>query len=183
MRGSHKFNAKEVVQTDKAKITNRSDAGFRGNYEKMTTRKATHRTRHNAPLSEANMRKFGLRFFVAAAVVLLALVFEQSGVAQVAHLLSSVAPSAAASHSGQSQSNEAQIPASGETTVQPSRTFSGRIITENGELVLQNPVTKVSHKLSDPSKVKKHLGKQVKVTGKLDKNTNTIQIESVERLP
>lgn len=88
-------------------------------------------------------------------------------------------PEEAVSSAVTAQANEAQMPASGAATVQPARTFSGRIVKENGELVLQDPVTKVSHKLSDASKAKKYLDQPVKITGKLDKNTNTIHIESI----
>ena len=53
---------------------------------------------------------------------------------------------------------------------------------ENGELVLKDPVTKVSYKLSEPGKAKQYVGQQVKVIGKLDMNTNTIQVDGIEPL-
>lgn len=77
------------------------------------------------------------------------------------------------------QQNEAHMPASGQATTHEARIFAGRIVKENGELVLQDPVTKVSHKLDDAGKAKKYLGKKVKVTGKLDMNSNTVQIENI----
>jgi hypothetical protein len=77
------------------------------------------------------------------------------------------------------QQNEAQMPASGEATTHEAKIFSGRITKENGELVLKDPVTKVTHKLDDPAKAKEYIDKQVKVTGKLDINSNTIQIENI----
>jgi hypothetical protein len=80
------------------------------------------------------------------------------------------------------QQNEAQMPASGETTTHEAKTFSGRIAKENGEIVLKDPVTKVSYRLSDQSKAKQYVGKQVKVTGKLDLNSNTIQVNVIEPL-
>jgi len=46
----------------------------------------------------------------------------------------------------------------------------------------KDPVTKVSYKLSNATKAKQYVGKQVKVTGKLDMNTNTIQVDGVEPL-
>lgn len=79
------------------------------------------------------------------------------------------------------QQNEGQIPASGEATTHEAKTFSGRIMKENDELVLKDPVTKVSHKLDDAAKAKQYLGKQVKVTGKLDMDTNTIRIENISQ--
>jgi hypothetical protein len=80
----------------------------------------------------------------------------------------------------QAQQNEAQMPASGEATTRDAKTFTGRIVKENGQIVLKDPVTKVSYKLDDSAKAKQYLGKQVKATGKLDMNTNTIQLERVE---
>ena len=74
------------------------------------------------------------------------------------------------------------MPASGEATVHEAKTFSGNIVKENGGLVLKDPVTKVSYKLSNQPKAKQYVGKQVKVTGKLDTNSNTIQVEVIEPL-
>ena len=82
----------------------------------------------------------------------------------------------------QEPQNEAQMPSSGETTTHEAKTFSGRIVKENGEIVLKDPVTKVSYKLSDSAKAKQYVGKQVKVTGKLDMNSNTIQMDGIEPL-
>jgi hypothetical protein len=76
--------------------------------------------------------------------------------------------------------NEAQMPASGETTTQTAKTFSGIVVKENGEVVLKDPVTKVVYKLDAAAKAKQFLGKQVKVTGKLEMNSNKILIESIE---
>lgn len=76
--------------------------------------------------------------------------------------------------------NEAQMPASGEATTQEAKSFSGNILKENEKVVLKDPVTKVSYNLDDPAKAREFLGKKVKVTGKLDSNTNTIRVESIE---
>jgi hypothetical protein len=80
----------------------------------------------------------------------------------------------------QAQQNEAQMPASGEATTRDAKTFTGRIVKEDGQIVLKDPVTKVTYKLDDAAKAKQYLGKQVKATGKLDMNTNTIQLEHLE---
>jgi len=82
----------------------------------------------------------------------------------------------------QAQQNEAQMPASGEATTREAKTFTGRIVKEEGQIVLKDPVTKVSYKLNDPAKAKQYVGKQVKATGKLDLNSNTIQVERIEPL-
>lgn len=80
----------------------------------------------------------------------------------------------------QAQQNEAQMPASGEATTRDAKTFTGRIVKEDGQIVLKDPVTKVTYKLDDSAKAKQYMGKQVKATGKLDMNTNTIELERVE---
>jgi predicted lipid-binding transport protein (Tim44 family) len=76
--------------------------------------------------------------------------------------------------------NEAQMPASGETTTEAATTFSGVVVRENGELVLKDPITKVVYKLDDTTKARQFLGKRVKVTGKLQMNSNKILMESIE---
>jgi len=82
----------------------------------------------------------------------------------------------------QPQQNDAHMPSSGDTTTQEAKTFTGRIVKENGEVVLKDPITKVSYKFDNPAKAKQYMGKEVKVTGKLDMNSNTIQIASIELL-
>ncbi len=130
------------------------------------------------------MKKFLLHFSLATAVTLLTLALGPSMHAQQADQ----DPAPATPHQAdptaaqQPQQHEAQMPASGDTTTQEAKAFSGRIVKENGELVLKDPVTKVNYKLSDPAKAKQYVGKQVKVTGKLDMNSNTIEVNSIEPL-
>ena len=76
--------------------------------------------------------------------------------------------------------NDGQIPASGHITTQEAKPYSGRVVLENGETVLQDPVSKVEYKLNDSAKAKPYIGKLVKVTGKLDTNSNTILMERIE---
>jgi hypothetical protein len=79
-----------------------------------------------------------------------------------------------------SQQNEPQMPAAGtDVQTQDAKSFSGRIMKENGKIVLKDPVTKTSYQIDDVSQVKPYMGKQVKVTGKLDMNSNTIRVESI----
>ena len=78
------------------------------------------------------------------------------------------------------QQNEAQMPVSGDTTTHAAQAFSGSIVKEKGELVLQDSVTKVIYKLDEPAKAKPYAGRQVKVTGKLHADSNTIHVESIE---
>jgi uncharacterized protein YdeI (BOF family) len=80
----------------------------------------------------------------------------------------------------QPQPSEAPMPASGHSTTRPEKTFSGQIVMEDGHLLLKDPVTKVSYKLSDPKKARQFEGQQVKVTGKLDPNSSTIEVSQIE---
>ncbi len=65
---------------------------------------------------------------------------------------------------------------------QDAKPFSGMILKEKGKLVLKDTVSNVSYQLDDQDKARQFEGKQVKVTGKLDTNTNLIHIESIEPL-
>jgi len=79
------------------------------------------------------------------------------------------------------QQNEPQMPAAGtDAQTQDAKSFSGRITKENGKIVLKDPVTKTSYQIDDVSKAKPYMGKQVKVTGKLDMSSNTIHVDSIE---
>jgi uncharacterized protein YdeI (BOF family) len=127
------------------------------------------------------MKKFVQHFSLATTVTLFALVLGPSMHAQQSDqdpAPTTQQPAAAQ----QQQQNEAQMPSSGDTTTHETKVFTGRIAKENGELVLKDPVTKVSYKLDDPAKAKQYLGKQVKVTGKLDMDSNTIQVDGIEPL-
>ena len=78
--------------------------------------------------------------------------------------------------------NEPQMPAAGPDATKDAQAFTGRIVKENGKVVLKDPVTKTSYQIDDVSKAKQFMGKQVKVTGNLDMNTNTIHVDSIEPL-
>jgi uncharacterized protein YdeI (BOF family) len=119
------------------------------------------------------MKQFLLHFSLAVAVSIMTLALAPSVHAQQAG--QDPAPAAA-----QPQS-QAQMPSSSDTTHE-DKAFTGRIVKENGDLVLKDPVSKVTYKLSDPAKAKQFVGKQVKVTGKLDTNTNTIEVGGIEPL-
>jgi Protein of unknown function (DUF5818) len=81
------------------------------------------------------------------------------------------------------QQNEPAMPAAGDDAQTPSaQAFTGRIMKEDGKVVLKDPVTKTSYQIDDTTKVKPFMGKQVKVTGKLDMNSNTLHIETIAPL-
>ncbi len=128
------------------------------------------------------MQKLLLHFSLAMAVTFLTLALTPSMHAQQSDQDAAPAAPHQMDPAEQQQQNEAQMPSSGDTTTHEAKTFTGRIVKENGELVLKDPVTKVSYKLDDPAKAKQYMGKQVKVTGKLDMNSNTIQVDGIEPL-
>jgi hypothetical protein len=124
------------------------------------------------------MKKFLLRFFLAATLTLLTISLSYSAGAQQPD--QDPAPASRHSAGQQSQQNEAQMPSSGDTTTNEAQAFTGRITKESGEIVLKDPVTKVSYKLNDQAKANRYLGKRVKITGKLQMNSNTILVDSIE---
>lgn len=83
----------------------------------------------------------------------------------------------------QSQQNltpKANDKANDDDETQDALAFTGRIVEQNGQLVLNDPVTKLNYQLDDPSKAKAYIGKQVKIIGKLGMKKNTIHIDSIE---
>jgi hypothetical protein len=87
-----------------------------------------------------------------------------------------------ASQPAQTQ-NESQMPTAGsDAQTQDAKAFTGRVDKEDGKVVLKDPVTKNTYQIDNAAKVKSYMGKQVKVTGKLDMNSNTIHVESIEPL-
>jgi hypothetical protein len=73
-------------------------------------------------------------------------------------------------------------PSSVDVQTQEALVFTGRVVRMNGQFVLDDPTTKVTYQLNDQAKAKQYLGRQVKVTGKLQMDSNTIQIERIEPL-
>lgn len=63
---------------------------------------------------------------------------------------------------------------------QEAKPFNGTIVKEKGKLVLKDTAANVSYQLDNQDKAKQFEGKQVKVTGKLDMNTNLIHVDSIE---
>jgi uncharacterized protein YdeI (BOF family) len=63
---------------------------------------------------------------------------------------------------------------------QDAKAFNGTIMKEKGKLVLKDTVANVSYQLDDQVKAKPFVGKQVKVVGKLDLDTNLIHIQVIE---
>jgi hypothetical protein len=130
------------------------------------------------------MNKFLVRLSLAAAMTMGVIALGSSAHAQDQQSSQQQQPTAtppdqapAAAAEQPQQSNEAQ---SDDMKGQDAKSFSGTVAKEKGKLVLRDPVTKMSYKLDDQDKAASYVGKQVKVTGKLDLNSNTIQVESIE---
>jgi hypothetical protein len=64
------------------------------------------------------------------------------------------------------------------TTQDGTRIFTGSIAKHKSGFVLK--AGNNSYKLDDQSKAKEYKGKNVQVTGSLDKSTNTIHVEKIE---
>jgi len=80
------------------------------------------------------------------------------------------------------QPHDTAIPSPADTQTQQALTFTGRVIKQQEQLVLNDPITKSSYQLDAQAKAKPYLGKQVKVTGKLEMRSKTIHIDSIEPL-
>jgi hypothetical protein len=63
---------------------------------------------------------------------------------------------------------------------QPSKTFSGTIIKDGENFVLNDAANKTSYMLDDTQKASQYEGKKVKVTGTVDVASNTIHVETIE---
>ncbi|HYM76354.1 MAG TPA: DUF5818 domain-containing protein [Candidatus Dormibacteraeota bacterium] len=105
---------------------------------------------------------------------------------RLAVLLSFAAGMAALSVRANSQqpARDSQRPtaAQSQNNMQPedAKPFSGTIVKEKGKFVLKDQATKSSYQLDDQEKAKQFEGKQVKVIGKLDVETNLIHVENIE---
>ena len=86
----------------------------------------------------------------------------------------------------QPSAQQGHDPAASPTMSQPSaqspdsQTFMGKISKAGGTYVLKDDVSKQSYTLDDQERAKKFEGQSVKVTGKLDAQTNTIQVAAIE---
>ena len=79
----------------------------------------------------------------------------------------------------QSQQQDARPRPSGEAETQDALAFTGRLVKEKGRILLKDPVTKMIYQLDDASKAKPFLGKQVRVIGKLNLDSNLIHVDSI----
>ena len=63
---------------------------------------------------------------------------------------------------------------------QDVQAFSGKIVKQDGQLVLKDSATNTTYPLDDQEKAKQFEGKTVKVTGKLDTGGNLIHVQNIE---
>ncbi len=128
------------------------------------------------------MKEILVRLLLAAAVTLMAAMLQSSAPAQQADEDPSPA-TPRQQQTPQSPQRDAAQPSSGDVQTQEALAFTGRLTKDKKRIVLKDPVTKVSYELDDQSKAEAFVGRQVKVVGKLDMNSNTIHIDSIEPLP
>jgi hypothetical protein len=137
----------------------------------------------------AEMRIFLFRLLVAAALTLAAFALSEPAHGQQADEDSTPtnskpqgrAPRTPAPSTPQSAASSA-APSSGDQT-QDELAFTGHIEQEKGTLVLKDPVTKLTYQLDDQPRARKFIARQVKVIGKLQMKSNTIQVSRIERIP
>ncbi|HVA01439.1 MAG TPA: DUF5818 domain-containing protein [Terriglobia bacterium] len=80
---------------------------------------------------------------------------------------------------GSAIASQQDEPAAGETEHQSTQTFMGKIMQHEGKYVLQGEGDK-TYQLDDQEKARQYDGKNVKVSGTLDKESSTIHVTSIE---
>ena len=63
---------------------------------------------------------------------------------------------------------------------QQSQSFAGKIVKSGSDYALQDEAANTTYKLDNADQAKQFVGKDVKVTGTLDPQTNTIHVERIE---
>jgi hypothetical protein len=135
------------------------------------------------------MKDILFRLLVAAALTLAALALSPSAHGQQADedaTPTNLSPQERAQQSlppSETQSPDSRAPSSPSDQTQDELAFTGRIEQERGSLSLKDPVAKLSYKLDYQARAKKFIGKHVKVRGKLEMKSNTIQVSSIELVP
>ena len=126
------------------------------------------------------MKDFPVRLELAATAALVAFALSTSTKAQEA--------AGHAASSGQPYSITQQQPPRGQhakasfrdSQTQDALAFAGRLVKEKGRILLKDAVTKMSYQLDDQSRVRPYIGKQVRVVGRLDLDSNMIHIDRIE---
>ena len=84
------------------------------------------------------------------------------------------------SNSATQQQQDPASPPSAMSQASESQTFTGQITKSGNQLVLKDTATNTTYALDDQDKAKQFVGKTVKVSGKLDAQTNTIRVATIE---
>jgi hypothetical protein len=133
------------------------------------------------------MKDIFFRLLVAAALTLAAFAVSPSAHGQQADEdATPTNPTGRAQQSpasSETQTRRSGVSSSPSDQTQDELAFTGRIEQEKGSLWLKDQVTKLNYQLDDQQRAKKFIGKPVKVKGKLDMKSNTIQVSSIEPLP
>ena len=79
----------------------------------------------------------------------------------------------------ESQSQDTRQRPSSDEETQNTLAFTGRLVKVKGQILLKDPVTKMNYQLNNALKAKPFIGKQVKVVGKLNLNSNVIYVDSI----
>ena len=91
--------------------------------------------------------------------------------------------SSPASKSGQEGSQvSAQENGQGQISTQNQQTFTGRITKSKDRFVLKDKTSSTTYKLDRQDLAKEYDGKDVRITGTLDKSDNRIQVSTIEPL-
>jgi hypothetical protein len=134
------------------------------------------------------MKNFLVRILLAAVVTLVVSVLASSARAQQPDedptpvTPKQTQPTVTPHSPQQHDSTAAQEAEARDAQTQNALAFTGRVTKDQGQLVLNDPVTKMNYQLDDQEKAKPYIGKQVKVVGKLEMKSNTIHIDSIEPL-
>ena len=135
------------------------------------------------------MKDIFFRLLVAAALTLAAFALSSSAHGQQADEdatpTNATPPGKAqqSSDSSETQTQRSGVSSSPSDQTQDELAFTGRIEQAKGSLLLKDPVTKLNYQLDDQGRAKKFIGKEVKVRGKLDMKSNTIQVSSIQLIP
>jgi len=127
------------------------------------------------------MRNFLIRLLLALAITLVAFALASPTNAQNKNHDDPPAASLPLAQQSQQQPDGGTA-SSRDAQTQDALAFTGRVVKDKEKLVLNDPVTKMRYQFDDQSKAKPFIGKQVKVIGRLDMNSNTIHIERIEAL-
>jgi hypothetical protein len=121
---------------------------------------------------------------VALAMALASISFAQTAPARPQDPTAQ-APSSPATPSAKRSPDEAQKPSEGESTEPASsgkiRPFMGTVVHEQSGYFLR--AGDLEYKLDDQTEARRYEGRSVKVTGSLEKQSNTIHVRKIEASP